>query len=594
MYFIPYLFKKDFLRIKILLFVWFLLILAQSALGIGGIDLAAEFLEFQMFLPLLAKLFSILQGLMIIVIVPLLIQDDSLVGTTSFWFTRPISKKGLLITKSCLILTLLVALPLIAEIIVLAANGVTTHHILLMVPEILLEKIAFIVPFLILAVVTPKFSKYALVGIIVFTVLIVFGIVSSIAMMFLPIPKNILYNFEMFKNPSLEASCGVAKDIYVIIIGFILVIHQFLTRYTARTVRWFVVAYLIMIIFTRTWNWDFLKEASSVKSTVDIVESISVGFNTENIVVSDEFRFSKKDAREKSISAKQTIMGLPIEQFAILRELKEVQMKYPDGKILESKYVSTSKKETFSNEKFMAPLQAALGDIKLLNPFKEDLAHVEIFSIEELDFNNYKNKMGTYSAHAEFDIYKYKIGSQMPLKQGTRDLFGSEQIIIYDILERPNGVTVVIAEKKINLLFDRTVEKKSKYDFARDIYSDFNHVYLIANKKRNEAFLTEIGANLYADMMAAYGPTRLETKAKQFDFTYINDRNVSLPKINKEWLKDAELIRLDAVKIGKQHKDFKIENFTLPAQSTETSQEVDEIEQQLRLQDKQMKEYYPE
>ncbi len=591
MNFIPYLFKKDLLRSKILLLVWFLLILAQSALSIGGINLAAEFLEFQMFLPLLTKLFSALQGLMIIVIVPLIMQDDSLVGTTSFWLTRPISRKGLLITKLCLILTLLVALPLIAEMIVLAANGTITHHIMLAIPEILLEKLTFIIPFLILAAVTPKFSKYALVGIIVFAVLMVFGIVSFVAMMFLPISKNIFYNFDMFKNPSLEASCGVAEDIYVIVIGFILVIHQFLSRYTARTVRWFIVGYLIMIIFSRAWNWDFLKETSGVKSSVNIAENISIGFNTDNIIVSDEFRFRKKDAREKSIRAKQTIMGLLNDQFAILKELDKVKMKYPDGKIVESKYVSTRKKETISYGKFMAPLQAALGDVKLLNPFKEASAPIEVFTIEEADFNYYKNESGTYLAHAEFDIFKYKISSHVPLKQGARNLFGSEQIIIYDILERPNGVTIIIAEKKANLLFDRTVEKKSRYDFAHDIYSDFNRVYLIANKKRNEAFLAEVGANLY--MMEAYGPTRLETKAKQFDFTYVNDRNPSLLQIDKEWLKDAELIRLDAVKIGAKQKDFTIENFVIPAQSTKTSQEIDEIDQQLRLQDKKMKEYYP-
>ncbi len=597
MNFIPYLFKKDFLRIKSLLLVWFLLILAQSALSIGGINLATEFLEFQMFLPLFTKLFSFLQGLMIIVIVPLLIQDDSLVGATAFWFTRPISRKGLLITKSCFIFTLLVALPLIAEMSVLVTNGVTGHRILLAVPEILMEKLVFIIPFLILAILTPQFSKYALVGIIIFAVFAVIVIISSVIMMLLPKTikiMNIFYNFELIGNPSLEASCRTAKDIYIILIGFILVAHQFLTRYTARTIRWLVVAYLVMMCFTRPWNWDFLKEVPYDKSAVNISQSLSVGFNPEGVIISDEVRFRKKDAREKSISAKETVSGLPAGQFAILKELKDVKMKYADGTTLKSKYVSTSKKEAFSSEKFMPPLEAVLGQIKLLNPFKEQLSYTEIFSLEESDFNQYRNKTGTYLADADFEIYKYEIGSRVPLKQGARDLFGSEQIVIYDILERPNGVSVIIAEKKTNLLFDREVKKKSRYNFARDIYSDYNRVYLIVNKKRNEAFLAEIESNLYADMMAPFGPMRLETKAKQFDFTYVNNRSGPLPKIDKEWLSDAELLRIDAVKIGTQHRTFKIENFSLPSQSTETTQEIDEMDRQLKLQDKQMKKYYPE
>ena len=177
---ITHLFKKDLMRLKYLLIVWLFLILAQSALGIGGNKIAAEVFEFQMILPLLAKMIGFLQGLMMIVIVPLIIQDDSIVGTTAFWYTRPISRKGLLFAKSCMILTILVAPLLLAELFVLAANGATAYHLLLVVPEVLIEKLAFIVPFVILAALTSKFSRYALVGIIIFAVFAVISIIASV------------------------------------------------------------------------------------------------------------------------------------------------------------------------------------------------------------------------------------------------------------------------------------------------------------------------------------------------------------------------------------------------------------------------------
>ena len=594
MYFIPYLFRKDLVRLKILILVWFLLILTQLALGIGGIDLAAEFLQFQMFLPLLTKMISILQGLMIIVIFPLLIQDDSLVGTTSFWFTRPISRKGLLITKACFTLILLIALPLIAEIFVLAANGAAGHHMLLAVPEILIEKMAFIVPFLILAVLTPKFSRYALVGIIIFAMFTVVGIIGYVIMMFLPnFPKFIIKFLHslrsIYKDPSLATSIKMAKNVYVISIGSLLIAHQFLTRRTARTIKCFVVAYLVMMCLARVWPWDFLKEVSPLKSTATISDSLSVGFETKHVIIADEVRLRKRDARRKSVSVRQTVEGLPLGQFAILKRLKDVQMKYSDGAILKSGYVSTGKEETISNEKFTLPLQAVLKDIKLLNPFKEKPSYTEVFSLEKADFNLHKNRTGTYSAHAEFDIYKYKVISEVSLKQGARDLFGAEQIIVHDILERPNGISVIICEKKINLLFDRSVKKRSQYDFVENMYSDYKHIYLIVNKNRKEAFLPEVGGNFYTDMTAVYGPTRLGAQAKQFDFTYINDRSGPLPKINKEWLVGAKLVRVDAVKIGTQRTDFKIKDFSLPSQSTEANPKIDVLGRQLRQSDKETK-----
>ena len=242
----------------------------------------------------------------------------------------------------------------------------------------------------------------------------------------------------------------------------------------------------------------------------------------------------------------------------------------------------------------MLPIQAALKDVKLLNPYEKKFSSTEIFSLNESDFHQFKNRTGTYSAHADFDIYEYKIVSQLPLKQGSRDSFDSEQIVVYDILERPNAISVIINEKKTNLLFDRSAKKKSQNDMAQDIFSEYSHVYLIVNKKRQEAFLAEEGGNVYANAMAAFGPTRLETMAKQFDFTNLNDRSELLPKIDKEWLANAELVRIDAVKMGTEEINFTIEEFAIPSQSTATSKEFDELDRQLKMQDRQMKQRYPE
>jgi len=588
MIFIPYLFKKDLLRLKIIFFAWTLLILAQLALGIGGGKLVAEFLEFQMFLPLFTRLIGFLQCLMIIVIIPLIIQDDSLVGTAAFWFTRPISRKGLLFTKSCMILILLVITQLIAEIFVLAAQGATARLLLLAAPEIFIEKLAFVIPFVILAIITPKFSRYALVGIITFVAIVVALIIWSVITMFLrkyfPTFVKHLYNVNMAKSPSLGASGGIAKSIYVILIGSAIIAYQFLTRRTARTIIWLVAAFLIMVCFTRIWSWDFLKEIPVVKSPPAISGSLSVGLDANYISILDEPRFGKKDIRVKSINVKETVEGLPVGQFAILKETKDVQMKYPDGNSLKSDFVSTNNIKTYSNEQFMRPIQAALKDVKLLNPYKEDFSYTKVFSLDELTFHQFKNIKGTYSAHAVFDIYKYEIVSQMPLKPGAKNSFGAEQVVIYDILERANAISVIINEQKINLVFDRSVKKRSLGDFAQDMYSEYNHVYLIVNTKRNEAFLPEAGINLFSGAMELYSPTRLKTMAKKLDFTNLNSKSEPLPKIDEEWLADAELVRLDAVKVGAEQIDFTVDGFSIPSQSTETGKENSEIEKRLKMQ----------
>jgi hypothetical protein len=588
-----HLFKKDLMRLKYLFIAWSLLILAQAALSIGGNKIAAEILQFQIFLPFFTKLIGFLQGLMMIVIIPLIIQDDSLVGTTAFWYTRPISRKELLFAKVCMVLAILVMPLLVAELFVLAANGATAWHLLLAVPEVLIGKLAFIVPFVILAASTTRFSRYAFVGIIVFAVLVVLAIVWSVIPMFLPSLGKYINNIELFKNPSLAASIDVAEDIYVLLIGSVLIAHQFLTRNTKRTTGYLVVAFLAMTGFTRLWSWDFLKEVSVVQSSSAISEQLSVDFDTQHVIVADEVQYRKKDVRAKSVTSRQIVKGLPAGQFVILKEMKDVKMKYPDGQTLESRYISAFKREMFSSEKFMTPIQAALKDVKLLNPFKEEFSYTEVFSLDESDLHKFKNKTGTYSASADFDIYKYEIVMQIPLKPGLKGSFGSERVVIYDVLEKENMISVIINEKKINLLFDRSIKKRSRADIAQNIYSEYSPVYLIVNKKRQEAFLPETRDSVNVDVMAAFGPTRLETRAKLFDFTNLNNRNELLPAIDREWLADAELIRMDAIRTGTEQVDFTIEDFSLPSRSTATGNKMDELDQQLRMQDKQTKKNMP-
>ncbi len=589
---ITHVFKKDVIRLRYLMLVWLLLIVVQMALGIYGQKLAVEALELQMILPLLMKLVGFLQGLMMIVVIPLIIQDDSVVGTTAFWYTRPILRKELLLSKSLAMLTFLILPLLAAELFVLGANGASGYHLALAVPEVVMEKLAFIIPFVILAAVTPKLSRYALVGVIVFAIIVVIMILMAVVGMVFPAIRK-FGNSNIYQTASLEASYTAAKCFYTIIIGGLIIGYQFMTRRTKRTAMLFAGACIVMWVGTLFWNFDFLKESAAVESSAIKVEGISLGFDPENLMVSDGFRFNKNDLREKSISTKSTVSGLPEGQFAILKGMYDAQMGYPDSSVLKSKYISTMKRHGYYNLEFMPSIQKVLGDVKLVNPFNEKFSYTEIFSLSGADLHKYKDKAGTYSARANLEIYKYEIVSEVPLGEGEKGTFGAEQVVIYDVLERDNAVSVILHEKKINLLFDRRVKKISRIELSQNMYSEYSPVYLLVNKERGEAFLPEAGNNMNANVMDALGPVRVRTKSKLLDFTDVNSRNSDLPEMDKEWLAGAELVRMNAVLTGTADVDFKIEDFSLPSESTSSAGELDELDKQLKMQDKQMQRWNP-
>jgi len=288
------------------------------------------------------------------------------------------------------------------------------------------------------------------------------------------------------------------------------------------------------------------------------------------------------------------VSGLQEGQFAILKNMRDAKMEYPDDSVLKSEYISTMKRQGYYNEEFMPPIQKALGNVKLVNPFNEKFSYTEIFSLGEANLHKYKDKAGIYSARAKLDIYKYDIVSEVPLGEGMKGVFGAEQIVVYDVLERDNVVSVVLHEKKINLLFDRRVKKVSRIDLSRNMYSEYSSVYLLVNKERGQAFLAEAGNNMTVNAMDAIGPMRVRTKVKLLDFTDINSRNSVLPEMDKEWLAGAKLVRMNAVLTGTADVDFRVEDFSLPSESTSATSELDELDQQLKKQDKQMQRWNPE
>ncbi len=582
------------MRLKWVLICWLGLLCVQSFLGIGGAHIAADNLNLQIVIPELAMLINLLQGLMLIIIIPLLIQDDPLVGTTGFWFTRPIGRKELLITKGCFVLGILLLSSIIAEVIVFMVNGFLFKHILLAIPEIIIEKLAFMTPFLLLAAITPKFSRYAIVGVIIFAGIIMLGILTGILGFLLPELKSLtsyFVNHEAIRNYTLGLSVKVVRKIFIILFGSGLIAHQYLSRKTKKTVLLAVLAFALLIIVNKFWEIDFIKPVSPKPVENVAANAIKLTIDANHVIVADALRYSRRDTREKTISAQVDISNLAPGEFAILTDLKP-KIEFQNKQTLDSSYVSQISsyvsqisQETLANAKFMQPLQAILTNTKILNPFLNQRDYQEIFQCSETSFNHYKNTVGTYKASVTFDIYKYKISASVPLRQGGREIFDSEQVVIFDILHQETGISIIVGEKKARLLFDRQMEKtKPIMDVMERSFP--RSVYLIENKKRNEAFVQETSDTSmlsFDEVMSTH--SRLFSKAQRLDFVYVNNRSGSLSQLDEEWLKDAQLVRADAVRVGSVTKEVECEGFRLPEKSTVQAPERDQLEQNLRIQE---------
>jgi hypothetical protein len=210
-----------------------------------------------------------------------LIHDEPLVGSSGFWFTRPIARKTGFSVKTIFVVLLLVFPPLAAEIIVSALNDVTARHIMLSIPEILLEKLSFILPILILASLTQSFGGFAIAGAIVIVSYLILGLVIFFAALI----RSEMARFMV--DMSLTLTRGVISNIIIIVCGAAIVFHQYLTRKTVRTIIGVVILFVISTAVTCFWPWDFLKGKTISAVGKILPESVTLIPHPDTLWVSD-------------------------------------------------------------------------------------------------------------------------------------------------------------------------------------------------------------------------------------------------------------------------------------------------------------------
>ncbi len=568
--------KKDVYRLRMWIFVWFVFLGLQMVLGLKATHLSIHNLYFQLSLPMIFGVVGISQILLMAIIISFLIHEDALVGTTSFWMSRPIARSSLFMSKFTFVCLVLILPSLIMEMIVLAANHFSFQLLLLGVPEILLEKLILIVPLMVLASVTIRLSQYTFIGIsfLFVYVLLMPGMVHS--SIFLPIFRTHSFthyvDITTFHFYSLRLSSQLIAQILFLILSMIVLIHQFLTRRTKRTFCFIVIAFVMANGVGYQWKIDFLKENSSkqVQEVVDPVIKVSLDLN--HVFIDNMPRAGAKAKKIKVIQVKQDVKGLSDKYLTFLKETKNARMIYDDGFTLTSETMGARiSKDSYGDYRIMKSLQIVLKDYELMNPFEKEFSYSHIFQLPEQTFNLHKGKIGRFEARLIYDIYEYQLDVALSAKAFQRYSNNSEDLAILDVNKRQDGVTIFVVEKNSNFLFDRSKPYVSQGYHDMLSANSFEQVYLLRNKRLKQAYLAEISNDrivLNQNVMRSHSQ-RMTQKIKPLDFLHINERNEDMPVIDEDWLKDAELIRLRAKKVGSVEKDVSYSRFYLPAQSSE-------------------------
>ncbi|MEI8012133.1 MAG: hypothetical protein WCI27_06600 [Candidatus Omnitrophota bacterium] len=565
------LFFKDARRLRILLSAWGIVLAFKLFLYVGGAHFFSSNIEYQMIAPLFYKVVDFLEKVLVVVIIPLCLHEDPCVGTSAFWFSRPLSRRAVIATKALLLGIFLVLIPLLAEAGMLLVSQVAIKYVFLAVPEIILERLSFILPLVLLASLTRRFSDYAKVGAIMVGAWIMLGMCYGILYMVAPKVGQMISGLWSQKqwwgldvSPSFIQSTKIVGDGLGIIFYAALIIHQHVTRYTARTIRWAVLAYFIIFSVGIMWSIDFLSpQAMAGRKAKVPVEAIQAQFDAGHMFIADG---QQEDTPTKIIRSRLLLSDFPSRYFAVPHTESTIQMWYSDGQRLESWGMDFMPMGEFMVDDARIPaMQSALGAAIIKNPWRGQFLYNNIFESGRNDFEKFKSRPGTYAVDAEIDLFDYRIAAAVPLKNGAFQNQGQRQVSILGLLKQENDVGVFFIERNVNMVFDRNGSKQSM--MSRMQNREIDGVYVLRNSVTQEAVLPVMDLGQKVSQVAdIYNEgLRLQVRAKRIDFDFAQAGIVP----SEDWLRQAELVRLEPGLQESVVKKIRIKDFALPAVTTD-------------------------
>ena len=521
-------------------------------------------------------------AILLFVLIPLLVFQESPVGTTACWLTRPMPRLTVLGSK-LISFGILVLFPLLGQCAVLIAHHVTPGDAVLAGGEIALKELSWIALATGLAVLCPNFGVFLIAA----AVLYVLQYSSGWVWNWLDSLWPSLSSSGPEPATFLEQSRTVASDLLCIVFGLGVVFIQYLTRRTRLAIAMAACGLLAAAMVMRYWPWDFV----GYFSTTSAVPQGSFDASQLRFYADGNSGWEQvPDAQGKelvNLTGRFGVLGLPPEENLSLQSMGGEQT-FSDGSKLELKPDPNlnSNRRVFNpwvnqedNSSYYAS-DKAIGDLPILNQqFNAncEFAVPDLFTLDSKIYSQRQTDPGTAVFHLQGHASGYRITGEIPLHPGAFFSRFSNRTTLTEIFKDSDGVSLTLRERSLDLLLHPSRPEDEP-----------QALYFLVNRKRSEALYAERAEKVPDNnnsspngLLSAFnlGDSRFEffftlhlsfNSQNSGDFGVFqgqrgfDDRNRELPvAIDDAWVAEAVLIRLEPDFHGNFISTVRVPDFTL-------------------------------
>ncbi|MFQ3670750.1 MAG: hypothetical protein SNJ84_04770, partial [Verrucomicrobiia bacterium] len=480
------------------------------------------------FISVLTFLIPVAQMLLLIVLVPWLMQDEPAVGTSAFWFTRPMTPEFVLTSKALFIAAVILAPQIALELLLMAINGIAPIYLALAIPEILLKTLAFILPLAVVAAITPSIGSYALWLISAFIAL---AILSTIGVYFF-----VFVGDETFApartSGTLASSSQIVSGLIYLVAGSALVLWQYRTRSTRQTV---IAAVVILIVAFNTslfWRFDFFHRALPPAESDPAMAPATLLADGRNLHATRINPLRSREPPQRELSLDLHLAPLPLGLWATPERVNATAQF--DGGTEFQDQIQFSSVASESNDLIRALLPQAFPGATLIGQSTPGPALCPVIRLPENEATRLAHLPFRLNLDVQWLLLDGTIHYQIPLRPGLHFQDGTRQETIRNISRLGPNATVTLLIRDIRLLLAPDLQP-SDSPLAP---GNKPVIYGLYHPQRREFW----PGKAEFDWQAGIFQGRIFIARPQVIF--FNWRSHEPSPISDQWLENAELVRI--------------------------------------------------
>jgi hypothetical protein len=493
---------------------------------------------------LLAGLLTIIRLLLRILLIVLVVQTHSLVGTDAFWLTRPIPRLTLLVAKTIVLAVFLVVIPAAAEAILMTAYGILPGEIVRVAAESTLYAAFWVALLSTAAALTPTFARFVLLcGGVLATLALYIAIQITIGSIAPSSPPPLTV------PPAEDYTIGVVLIAGLIVACAITLFAQYRSRRLWVSGLIAVVAVFVAVFIVPAWPWAFLQAHVERPAWTEGAGALPIVAQTAAAHPNEPGMTTSGNVAQRMVLAPVDVSGLEPGWSATLA-LLQATLQLEGGRTLTS--TSFSIPTPFMTQ---AAIRGVIGASDILSEMPDIRQGVAMLVVPESEFKQLAPDEGHYRGRFFLQLTHYVLEATLPVRPGAEARNGSYRLVVDAASTSTWRAVLRVRESDATSSFDRRPRVERKY--------------YLRNQRSGEAIegqIADFDMGILPRMIR--GLSVSESSTGGFRAVGVGvwfprgpvGRNV---RIDDSWLRDADLVVVRSTREGGVERSLDIDDFPL-------------------------------